>query len=246
MLDRKNPSHLWLLHRLFLKDINDDCKEFQDQWNAHPISGPQTKDRSPAVRVALNFISVITFKFLQDLRFLGQMDNGVYTHDPTMGIHPEILNRYYGVDGHVRARSDARTGAGHPEDEGDWANEDSDDNENSVEGYVQNCIAEDQAANIRHAPVKVARHANPFHEGAVEDQFYAILNEVRSNGLIPEGYGVLDCEWENMCYPEVEVINLGPRGKEIVVALPKAIWLSRAILFVQGLDVMTRMLIDEE
>ena len=51
MLDHKNPSHLWLLHQLFLDDINDDCQEFQAQWNVHPISGPQTNDCSPAVRI---------------------------------------------------------------------------------------------------------------------------------------------------------------------------------------------------
>jgi hypothetical protein len=38
-LDRKNPFHLWLLHFLFLDSINDDCEEFAENWNAHPISG---------------------------------------------------------------------------------------------------------------------------------------------------------------------------------------------------------------
>lgn len=47
-LDRKNPRHLWLLHRLFLESINHDCKVFQDEWNAHPISG-LGKDQSPNV-----------------------------------------------------------------------------------------------------------------------------------------------------------------------------------------------------
>jgi hypothetical protein len=75
-----------------------------------------------------------------------------------------------------------------------------------------------------------------------EDQFYIILDDVRRSGLIPEGYGVLECEWEDVAYPETEAINLGSRGKQIVVELPKAIWLSRAISFVQGLDVMTRLI----
>ncbi|KAJ6491001.1 hypothetical protein C8R45DRAFT_764018, partial [Mycena sanguinolenta] len=38
-LDRNNPHHLWLLHYLFLHDINKECEEFQHQWNHHPISG---------------------------------------------------------------------------------------------------------------------------------------------------------------------------------------------------------------
>ncbi|KAJ7716203.1 hypothetical protein B0H16DRAFT_1801721 [Mycena metata] len=45
-LDRTNPNHLWLLHRLFLDEINHDCAEFQAQWNAHPISGAG-HDQSP-------------------------------------------------------------------------------------------------------------------------------------------------------------------------------------------------------
>jgi hypothetical protein len=49
-LDVSKPSHLWLLQVLFLKDINDDCQKFQQEWNAHPISGPQTNDKSPNVR----------------------------------------------------------------------------------------------------------------------------------------------------------------------------------------------------
>jgi hypothetical protein len=48
-LDRKNLSHLWLLHCLFLPALNNDCKEFQNEWNLHPISGRLTNDQSPAV-----------------------------------------------------------------------------------------------------------------------------------------------------------------------------------------------------
>lgn len=47
-LDRKNPYHLWLLHHLFLDEINADCKSFQEQWNSHPISG-EGHDESPNV-----------------------------------------------------------------------------------------------------------------------------------------------------------------------------------------------------
>ena len=48
-LDVGNESHLWLLHSLFLDNINKDCKNFQDDWNAHPISGPSMNDKSPQV-----------------------------------------------------------------------------------------------------------------------------------------------------------------------------------------------------
>jgi hypothetical protein len=39
LLERTNPHHRWLLHYLFLDMINEDCKKFCEEWNAHPISG---------------------------------------------------------------------------------------------------------------------------------------------------------------------------------------------------------------
>lgn len=47
-LNRRNPQHLWLLHFLFLDDINKDCELFQVMWNHHPLSG-EGRNRSPLV-----------------------------------------------------------------------------------------------------------------------------------------------------------------------------------------------------
>ncbi|KAG2052899.1 hypothetical protein BDR06DRAFT_1009031 [Suillus hirtellus] len=71
MLNPQNTNHLWLLHALFLKDINQDCSDFQAEWNCHLISGPDTNDKSP-----------------KDLQFLGQTLFGVY-HDNCEGVHPD-------------------------------------------------------------------------------------------------------------------------------------------------------------
>jgi hypothetical protein len=46
-LDASNPSHLWLLHILFLDVINKGCKQFQTERNSHPTSRPHTNDKSP-------------------------------------------------------------------------------------------------------------------------------------------------------------------------------------------------------
>ncbi|KAG5222584.1 Integrase catalytic domain-containing protein [Salix suchowensis] len=59
-LDRNNPHHLWILHRLFLTMINNDCEEFRVNWNSHPISG-EGHEQSP-----------------DDLRFMGNLQHGVY------------------------------------------------------------------------------------------------------------------------------------------------------------------------
>jgi hypothetical protein len=39
LLQRNNTHHRWLLHRLFLDLINEDCQAFCEEWNNHPISG---------------------------------------------------------------------------------------------------------------------------------------------------------------------------------------------------------------
>jgi hypothetical protein len=48
-LDCSDPGHIWLLHNLFLDDINTDCGSFVQEWNSHPISGSDTCDMSPQV-----------------------------------------------------------------------------------------------------------------------------------------------------------------------------------------------------
>lgn len=48
-LDCEQPGHLWLLHLLFLPDINRDCDVFHESWNNHPISR-HGHDQTPEVR----------------------------------------------------------------------------------------------------------------------------------------------------------------------------------------------------
>ena len=51
MLDAQDPSHLWLLHTLFLNDVDYDCQAFWEEWNCHPISGPDTNNKSLKVKI---------------------------------------------------------------------------------------------------------------------------------------------------------------------------------------------------
>ncbi|KAJ7159718.1 hypothetical protein C8R46DRAFT_880844 [Mycena filopes] len=216
-LNRKNPHHIWLLHRLFLDDVNNDCREFQAQWNAHPISGRGANDQSPA-----------------DLRFMGQLNDGVYAVDPMDELHPDTIEQYYGVEGAEQVRRPGQTGAGHPEDE------------DADAAYITSAVTEDLAHNIRHPAIKVARHSNPFRSPQVEADFFAALGQITQEGIVPGGYGVLEAEWAEGGYPAMEVINPGTRGQEIVVALPREVWLPRAIFFAQALDAMTRFLVFHE
>ncbi|KAJ7032986.1 hypothetical protein C8F04DRAFT_1003267 [Mycena alexandri] len=224
-LDRKNSSHLWLLHTLFLPDINDDCLEFQEEWNLHPIKGRTTNDQSPA-----------------DMRFMGQTTEGVYREDPLDGIHPDAINRYYGVEGRRLRRGRNQTGAGvTSDDEGEVT--DSDDDERSLEEQLENRVQDDLSRNIRHAPVKVARHRCPFQDEELQDHFLTLLDDILSRPEdLPQGYGIVDDEWEDEDYPEVEVIRPGTRGKELRVILPRGEWYARAVRWTQALELMSRVL----
>ncbi|KAJ7757362.1 hypothetical protein DFH07DRAFT_742186, partial [Mycena maculata] len=225
-LDRKNPGHLWLLHQLFLPELNEDCQEFQEEWNFHPISGRMTSDQSPA-----------------DMRFLGQTTEGVYRHDPLDGIHPDAINWYYGVAGATLRRSRHQTGAGIGSDDEEDNGDDSDEEEADVEEQLENQVQADLAQNIRHRPIKVARHQSPFKDAQKETTFLQFLGQLLAEPeLLPEDYGILEDEWEDDDYPEMEMIRPGTSGKEMVVILPRSDWFPRAARWAQALDLITRVL----
>ena len=150
------------------------------------------------------------------------------------GVHPDTINRYYGVDGEERRQLNGEMGAGHMADEdyepGDLDSSDEDSEEdvesdNSAEKTkLQHHIARDQAHNICHKPVKVTRHHNPFKTTAAEAEFNDLLRLVVENAAIPEGFGVCPDEWQDG-YPEQETIKTGLRGKGLQVTLPEAVWL---------------------
>lgn len=187
------------------------------------------------------------------MRFLGETTEGVYTDDPMNDIHPDIINRYYGVDGPERLRNSMHTGAGIVENEDEAPDEDeastfldADLGAEEAEEYLENMIAEDQEHNIRHAPVPVARHRNPFETDEEEAEFFSLLGAVANGNIVPAGYGVLQEEWDEDNYPEREIINVGARAVELEVTLTREVWLPRAICWAQGLDVMERLIIERE
>jgi hypothetical protein len=46
-LDVSNPSHIWLLHRLFLPAINEDALAWSEAWNSHKIQLDGERRSSP-------------------------------------------------------------------------------------------------------------------------------------------------------------------------------------------------------
>ncbi|KAG2108333.1 hypothetical protein BD769DRAFT_1294457, partial [Suillus cothurnatus] len=161
-LDVNKPGHLWLLGVLFLDALNDDCRQFQQEWNLHPIGGSDTRDQSP-----------------QDMRLLGQASLGIY-EDEFQGICPAALQRYYGIYGREVVCHHNQTGAGHPSDEVDESDEDS----------VIDHIEQDQANDVQHDAVEVPDADTPFQNKEDENMFFETLEEVVIEGIVSEGYNL--------------------------------------------------------
>ncbi|KAG1719498.1 uncharacterized protein EDB91DRAFT_1240573 [Suillus paluster] len=220
-LDPQAANHIWLLQSLFLDEINSDCLNFQAEWNCHPIRGPDTNNKSP-----------------KDLRFLGHLQFGIY-RDDCEGVHPDVINEYYGVHGHTTTRQRHQTGAGHPADEED---SDSDSDGEHPSTMVQ-AINNQQRHQIRHEAISVPSQQNPFVDDATRQQFSATLDEVIANDITPNNCRLTLDEWDGDEYPTFETITFGQRGsKELHVSLAEPIWFNRAKLWCQALLVLSYFL----
>ncbi|KAJ7117577.1 hypothetical protein C8R44DRAFT_536122, partial [Mycena epipterygia] len=172
---------------------------------------------------------------------LGQLMKGVYRHDPLDGIHPDAINRYYSVAGPRLHRSRNQTSAGIDSD--DELEEDQAEHEPSIDEQLENQVQADVVQNIRHQPVKVAKHRSPFEDNELEAHFLGLLQDlIAQPGVLPEDYGILEEEWEDEDYPEIEIICPGAKDKEMAVILPRTYWFLRAARWAKALDLMTRVL----
>ncbi|KAH9910318.1 uncharacterized protein B0H18DRAFT_896135, partial [Fomitopsis serialis] len=223
-LDRKNPHHLWLLHCLFLDDIQEDCDLFRHTWNHHGASGPHMQGQTP-----------------RDVRWLANITNGKYNEptDTFANVNPDTLAEHYGVHGPVHVRKSHQTGAGHPPDE---------ENDGIEECFVHEDagvvlarrLAEEHRANLRHEAIKVPRHTSPFASEQFETAFFQTLEEVYTQNLIPSNMAVSEEEWPDNGYPTEGQLKVG-RVRIITIAMPHSVWLVRARRWCQALDLLTRV-----
>lgn len=142
-------------------------------------------------------------------------------------VPPEVLENFYGVDGPERHRAAHQTGAGHPPDEED------------LDEQLDDMIGEEESTNIRHDAIEVPKAHSPFTPD-VETLFLDALRNLQDSGTLPENYLVTDEEWEEEAYPETEILAVGGR-KKLPIRLPLDIWLPRAQLWAQALDLMVRL-----
>jgi hypothetical protein len=168
------------------------------------------------------------------LRFIGKTVHGIYndTDDDCEGLDVAIIDQLYGTHGKKTLRPEGQTGAGQGADDID--NEQLDDSasvgEDSPEelreslGELAARIALRIKDNIRHDPVRVARHSTPFLNDEIEALFQETLNRVKSEGVIPSHYGICEDEWEDG-YPPYEILQTGRQGqRELRISLPDDVW----------------------
>jgi hypothetical protein len=108
-------------------------------------------------------------------------------------------------------------------------------------------VTVDLQKNIKHKPVKVPHHSNPFldtpdAEKVFHDQF---VNACASD-VIPKHFGVLPEEWDANEYPTHQSLKCGRKGDELVIELPESIWLPRAVAWAQGLFIMKELVYEAE
>ena len=194
------------------------------------------------------------------MRFLGQIEHGVYVDD-CEGLSSGEINQFYGVEeGGGLASSDESSSSASSSDDGDMSETDgggsvggessgegsdsgesgSEESSGSIdedgdvdwESYVGH-ILEGQRHSIHHRPAPVPNHADPFNNSQERQAFLASLEIMCSQGIIPHGYGLGQEELGADGYPSVEIIPMR-RRKELHISLPCAVWLPRAIVWAQA------------
>jgi hypothetical protein len=146
----------------------------------------------------------------QDIFFLGQTEHGIYL-DEYEDIHPEVLNRYYGVHGQQVEREPHQLGAGHSADEEDGVESEDEDNQD-ITGDIAGYIAADQQQHVRHEPVDVPDAHNPLPSSHWQGVFEEVFTHVCNVDFVPEGLGVREEEWEDGTYPLTRRSSLGGKG----------------------------------
>jgi hypothetical protein len=197
------------------------------------------------------------------MRVLSAVQNGVYDEDPHSDIDPEILMRYYDVDevpgsfNHHASESDEEDDE--TEEEADSSEDEDEEGFPELEFEEQDdefnadsdlpdvppaTVVEEIQEHIRHPPVKVPRHSNPFVGMPEREQaFISLLNSLEhQNDHIPVGLGVFQHEWDEGGYPTHQTLRIGARRREHLVELPAELWLPRARRWARGINILYQTL----
>ncbi|KDQ05799.1 hypothetical protein BOTBODRAFT_182206 [Botryobasidium botryosum FD-172 SS1] len=121
-----------------------------------------------------------------DRRFLDQTTFGVYADDDCSDIHPDVIEAYGSSD--------------RPE-------EDDSDAEDEDEEAIREAIEEDLRPSVNHTSVQFPDRRYPFSSPMSEQVFRESFARLVEENIVPDGLGVLEGEWDEDGYPEMEHIK---------------------------------------
>jgi hypothetical protein len=189
------------------------------------------------------------------MRLLSTLARGAPTQEREERFDVALLQRFYGTDGDIQHPHQGATGAGSTQDDllyppilGQGLPPDLEDEEFAdlsepelaTLTFIQEQLASQQQNHVRHPPIKVPRHQNPFSSLNQRSEFWQAVQEAEAEGYIPRGYGVHPDEWDDGVYPEIEVLKVGTRKcSEMQVGMPNSIWFPRAVYWTRALHIMT-------
>ena len=100
-------------------------------------------------------------------------------------------------------------------------------------------ITSQQQEHINHEAVLVPLHRNPFQSNE-EAIFFAGLQEVIVQDIMPDNFGLTLAKWDSDQYPVFETIHVGRcAAKDVDVLLAEPIWYTRARLWCQALSALS-------
>lgn len=217
-LDPRRPHHLWILHTLFLNDINADLKAFQENWNRHRVSTAQMGNRTPLVRVVHFFVKTKTPSKggLQDQRFLSRSTLGVRPN-PSSNALKEIAELYYGK-----------------------SVEDLNVNLDDLDDLLLQ-MNQAQDGSVRHEPVACDPVGSPFPSQDILQVFVDLHRHLVDENIVPVGYRLTEEELGAAGYPATQSFPVGRRGgREEEQELPVEVWYPMAVDWARALDSMNR------
>lgn len=152
-----------------------------------------------------------------------------------MTIHPEVI-QYYLQGSAIQSSPSTQVSSSSDIDDEEWEDIPPETPDFTM---VASLIADEQATQFLNEGAKVPGDQNPFNHTDAEAVFKQALDEVEAVGHIPSGLGMLEEEWDEDGYSEIEVISSKRQGKKnITVMLPDFIWRPRAIRWCQALTVL--------
>lgn len=95
--------------------------------------------------------------------------------------------------------------------------------------------------------VKTPQLLNPFEDRPdKEERLWRQLEFQQRSQFVPAGYGFRSGEPGNGQYDSVAILEVGVGTKKpMPIVLPETVWLPRTVLWVQALEIMTSLMMED-